>query len=299
LESQGNVEGALRWDCKTLAPKETWAVVPVLRFYPSQADHDGDTFSPALTGRGLEFADAPEGRAYKTDSIDDFLLDRLGGFDWEATRRESAIYEGLPNIGQIFWQVECGTTKAGRGAKGGYGLVGSSLPATTLDGRVRIDLKVISADAETIGLAFSIQNASDQAIENVRFSFCINADIGGPDSSSKQKAAYVRTLNGILFSGGEGRPTLLLCGQDAAGCIVSTWPEAHRLVVENQWEPLGSGLRGEAPVASVSDGLQIQLPNGTVAVGARADDDDWAVEAVDLPGDLTSALPSALVNKNS
>lgn len=287
MESLGNVEGALRWDHKSLAPREVWTVLPILRFFGSKKQRDEGPFRSGRIVNGMEFSLAPEGHAYETEQIQDLLLDSFGGFNWESNKRESAVYAGAPNIGQMFWDLQCGTTKAGRGIKGAYGLMGSSLPAATLDGRLQVYLTVIAIDEEAVGLAYSIQNLSDQPVQDLRFSFCLNADIGGPESSERQKAAYVSRLNGILFSGREDQPELLLYGPNATGCIVSTWPDAHRLASENQWEPLNENLRAEAPVGSTSDGLQIQLPRGTVSVGARADDDDWAIEAVDLPGDLT------------
>ena len=294
LESKGNVEGALCWERETLGPRETWMVTPSLAFAPAKKDGSKRDFHSELPGREMEFTEAPEGRAYSTGQIENFLLDNLGGFDWEAHKRQSAVFKGAPMIGQIFWQLEYGHNQAGRGINGGYGLDGSSLPARTADGKIEVDFKVVSQGEDAAAVSFSIRNTSEQAIEGLRFSYCVNADIGGPDQAEGQQAGYIRRLGGLVFTGLDDQPALLLRGQDAAGCIVSTWPAAHLLVSEGKWEYLDNGKRKEAPVSSIPDGLQILLPRGTVAVAARADEDDWSVRALQFEGDLTKVF----VNKN-
>ena len=57
----------------------------------------------------------PEGNAFRFGAVADFLVDALGGFNWETHRRESAVFDGAPNIGQMFWHFRCGDLRAGRG----------------------------------------------------------------------------------------------------------------------------------------------------------------------------------------
>jgi len=295
LQADGNVEGALRWRRDMLRPQEIWTVAPGLRFFASKEERLKEFAPPGGRERKVRFSQTPEGRAYSASKIQDFLLDDLGGFSWETHRRQSALFAGAPNIGQVFWQLEYGPVRAGRGAKGGYGLLGDSVPATTADGRLEIDFDVISRADADLAVVFSIRNVSDKPVEDLSFAFSVNADIGGPRRAEKQEAGYVRRLRGILFSGGEDQPELLFHGQDADGCVVSTWPDGHRLAFDGQWESLNEAARLEAAVSSISDGVQINLPRGTMGVAARADEDDWTVKAFDLQNDLVKVVANKIL----
>ncbi|HUW61350.1 MAG TPA: GH116 family glycosyl hydrolase [Candidatus Bathyarchaeia archaeon] len=288
LEATGNVEGALCWQKETLAPGETWLVTPFLKFAASKKPGFKIDVRSFLPHDPLEGAEAPEGRAYTIGEIKDLLLDSLGGFDWETHRRQSAALNGAPTIGQIFWQLDYDKHRAGRGPSGGYGLSGSSLPATTADGKIEVSLQVAQHGKDTVKMIFSIRNVSGQPIDMLRFGYCINADLGGPKHAERQQAKFEEL--GIVFAGNDDQPMLMLQAPDAIGCIVSTWPNAHLLAAEGQWVSLNKQARQiDDSVVSISDGLQTIAPHGSVAIAARADTDDWTIQAVRTQGTVTKA----------
>lgn len=293
LDATGNVEGALCWQKASIEPGETWTLAPSLAFADSKSfPRQTDSNAPPLP---VEAAQAPEGQAFKFGRVEDFLLDSLGGFDWELQKRQSAVFKGAPTIGQMFWQLEYGDSRAGRGPGGGFGLATAALPSRTSDSKLEIGLEVVSEIENTLSLRFSIRNVSQEPLKDLRFSYCVNADIGGPLHSERQRAEY-DSQGHIVFSGRDDQPVLLL-GGGADGCIVSTWPNAHLLAAEGQWVSLKKDDPQIADavvsiadgVVSIADGLQAVSPHGSVAIAARADDDDWTIQAVRTREVLTRA----------
>lgn len=280
FESRGNVEGALGWRREALPPGKAWTVTPILAFAPDrgQIEERARTARPAaeLLMKVGEVSDVPEGRAYECGAVTDFLVDAVGGFNWETHRRESAVFGGTPNIGQMFWRLSYEGGAAGRGMDGPYGLVGQAFPTQTADRRIELDLRVYQAGNDGFALIFTLVNVSDKELRDLRFGFCINADVGGPEKVEKQRAKLDANVGGIVFET-DGVPAVLGLVGDAQDCIVDIWPNAHQDMVKAHWTPAtGESITPKAQ--AFANGIQLVMPEGSYAVGA-CPVEGWSIQS--------------------
>ena len=265
-KSQGNVEGVLGWQREVLEPGALWKPAPVFVFAsnPNQLAARVRAFAPEDTA--LAAKDAPEGKAYSFGEVADFLLNPLGGFNWEAHRRQGGVYRGAPNIGQIFWNLKHGDQRAGYGMDGAYGLKGAALPTRTSDGALEVRLRVAKAGEDSVALVYTILNVSNKPVRDLRFGLAVNADIGGPEQSPDQQAEFDKDLGAAVFQNKRSGVLLALAGKPDA-CIVGTWPSAHAAMVNNEWVPIDSTPPAPA-VQQLPNGIQIKGAAGSYAVGA-------------------------------
>ena len=291
LKAHGNVEGALGWRRPSLRPGEAWKVSPMLVFASSRDElleraRDARP-APVWMCSPDAVSSVPEGSAFRSGAVTDFFVDALGGFNWETHRRESAVFDGAPNIGQMFWHFHCGDLRAGRGHDGGYGLAADALPTATTDGAVEFRYRVHEAGPDTVALVFAIVNRSDTELRDLHFGFAVNADVGGPKFAEKQRAAHDDAVGGIVFEH-DATPTRLALVGDADEAVVDRWPNAHRAMIEGAWTPLNADAPGPR-VETVSDGIQMVLPRGSYAVASRSEG-GWAHQNVRVREDVIRTL---------
>ena len=271
--ARGNVEGALGWRRDVLPPGAAWTVSPMLVFgkTPRQLR---SAASPEDAAQ-LEGSVCPEGYAYASGGITDFFLDAFGGFNWETHRRESTVYEGAPNIGQLFWQLRYGAQKAGRMFEGPFGLSGDALPALTQDGALEVKLQVRGTAKDGVALAFTVTNVSKEPVRDLHFGIAVNVDLGGPKHAENQRAAFDAELGGILFEAKGVAHAAALVG-DADEQLVSTWPLAHQALERGELLPVDAPpeQQGAEPL---ENGVLLRRRAGTYAVGA-APAQGWALE---------------------
>jgi uncharacterized protein (DUF608 family) len=275
-KAQGNVEGAIGWRRDLLPPGETWRLAPALAFAADRRKIAENVREINVAAASLKGVEVPEGTAYAFSGVTDFLLDDLGGFDWESRRRESAVFNGRPNIGQILWNLRYEDRKAGRGLEGPYGLKGTGLPTRTADGRIEVRLRVSQAGPDIVALVFTILNLSNSAVRDLRFGLAVNADVGGPDRAENQRAEFDKDLGAIVFEDGAGGAVALAGKPD--DFIVSTWPNAHAAMLNNQWAAVEQAPQAPA-IETVPDGIQIKGRRGSYAI-AGTGPQGWAFQSV-------------------
>ncbi len=274
-KANGNAEGALAWRRARLNPGESWTVVPMIAFAVDKSSLLGSIERVDSDGKPLQSRDAPEGAVYDFGDVGNFFLDSFAGFDWEDRRRQSAVYSGAPNIGQLFWRLEWGGKSAGRFEKGPFGLAGDGLPAKTVDGVLDIDCRPLQVCHDGIALTFTIKNISETVVRDLRFGFLANMDLGGPPHAERQHAQLMNDHRAIVFECPRVKAVAALFG-DADEYIVDTWPHAHQALAsgklfafDDEAEPRKTTL--------FKDGAQLDVPGGSYAVGAHGGD-KWVVE---------------------
>lgn len=284
-KAAGNVEGALGWRRPTLGPGETWRVAPTVVFARGREEAVRRARSARPDGAALASSGAPPtaGHAsYRSGDVTEFVLDAWGGVNWEDLGEETALYDGVPNVGQLFWRLGYQGGEAGRGAGGAFGLEGTALPARTLDGALRVELSLQKAGADSVALVFAITNQSGGMVRNLQFGYALNADIGGPQFAEKQRAEYVREAAAILFEQDQSDVVVALAG-DAPLCFVGTYPAAHEAMTSGNWIQVDT--QSAAPNTRTAHyGIQMDLVHGSYAVGA-ADTEPWKVEAAQITPD--------------
>ncbi len=291
----GNTEGALGWTRDALAPGETWVRAPVLAF-AENADSlrrllETDAFGPS--GAALEAEPAPEGAAFAFGDVDNLLLDAWGGFNWETHRRESAVFAGAPNIGQLLWLLQYDGGAAGRMKDGPHGFSpAAGLPATTQDGKLEIVLDAREAGPNAVSLCYRITNRADTPVKDLRFGIAVNFDLGGPANAEQQRAQYHADLQAIVFEQKEnGAPAAALCG-DAAEVAVKTWPNAHRAMANDDLAPAAERKVGETGTR-FEGGMELACAGGAYAIAGAGD--GWQrAETEAEPGRIAVALEKTL-----
>ena len=271
--AEGNTEGALGWTRDELASGATWTCAPVLAFAKNAEVLRQRLQSDAFAGSGpaLQAAPAPEGAAYAFGEVETFLLDAWGGFNWETRRRESAVFAGAPNIGQLFWQLQYDGGAAGRMKNGPQGFApAAGLPAQTKDGQLAVALEVRKAGPNAVALYYRITNLADTPVKNLRFGMAVNFDVGGPAEAEHQRAQYQEDLRAIVFEQkGDGAPAAALSG-DAGHVAVKTWPNAHRAMANNKLAPAQRDDNGETG-KRFAGGMELACAGGTYAIAGAGD----------------------------
>ena len=274
-KSRGNVETVLGWRRDQLAPGKSWKPAPTLVFARNRSEMAEQLKKVSVSLESLAGAAAPEGKSYAFGDVKDFLVDDLGGFDWETHRRESGVFGGAPNIGQLFWNLSYGDKHAGRGREGGYGLKGVALPTRTKDGKLEVRLRVANAGPNCLALVFTVLNVSNETLRDLRFGLAVNADVGGAGQAEDQRGEFDPELKAAVVENTRTGQVLALAGHPD-DCIVGTWPNAHAAILNNEWVPLDA-----QPAASIiqtsANGSQVKLPNGSYAVGAMGDP-KWSIK---------------------
>lgn len=289
---RGNVEGALGWKREALAPGKTWTLTPTIVFGQTRAKLIEDCEkAKGILESGVSLDPAKEentadAKAYALGSVSDFRISPLGGFNWETTKRQSAVYQGAPNIGQLFWQVSHGASTSGVGIRGAVGLKGDAFPARTEDGTLEISLRVLThGNDDAVTLAYDVKNVSETPVEDLSFGISLNADIGGPDKAENQSAEYVREIGGIVFVQDAAAPCLALIGSPD-GIVVDSWPNAHMCMERGEWTPAGAS-GAETTFGPAPDGIQMMIPGGSYAVGAISD--GWSIQCTKREKDVIYA----------
>ncbi len=286
-KSQGNVEGVLSWHHDTLAPGDVWRISPEFVFGASRDQVAQRVLETKPGPAPLVGKPVPEGKAYAFGAVTDFLLDGLGGFNWETHRRESAVFSGAPNIGQIFWNLNYGDQSAGRGPDGGYGLKGTTLPTRTKDGKLEVRLSLVPAGPDGVALVFAVLNLSNEPVNGLDFGFAVNADIGGPAHAEHQHAEYDdEQIHGAVFVDQRTGVVLALAGQPDKG-MVGTWPQAHAAMAANRW-PSQEKASAAPEVATAANCIQVKNGRGSYAVGVMGGA-NWAIEHVRKDGGIYRA----------
>ena len=274
-KAQGNVEGALGWRRATLAPGDVWRVAPVLLFARNRAALTEPLWPSVTQGTALRGTAVPEGTAYAFGAVKYFLLDGFGGFNWETRRRESARFNGAENIGQLLWRLTWGDQRAGRRLDGAFGFSNDGLPAKTADGALEVGLRVVQAGADGVALVFEIENVSGGDLRDLEFGFAANFDLGGPKRAEHQRAEFDAGLKGIVFED-DGVDIVAALVGDADEFIVSTWPQAHQAMQRHELLPFDAPL-DVAQATGLENGIRLNVPGGSYAVGAQSDA-GWSVQ---------------------
>ncbi len=262
-KSSGNVEAAFAWRRDALAPGETWLVSPVLAFADDEAElpTNAQAMPQKLDGRAVE-----EGRSFSTDALTDFYLDPYGGFVWDTHRRESAVFDGSPNIGQLLWQIEYDGQKAGRGPNRPFALKELDGTLVTEDGRIAVHVTVNRADKNAVAVQYAITNRSSETIPNLHFAFAANVDIGGPGKESDDRAAWDQDHKRIVFQSGGSDTAIALLG-DPDEYIASTWPNAHTAMDRRQLVAVNAN--GDGATQASRYGVDVfTIRGGSYALGA-------------------------------
>lgn len=275
-KSKGNVEAALGWRCAELAPGKSWKPSPILVFARNRTELAERLQKVSIPAESITGTLAPEGKSYTSGEVQDFLLDDLGGFSWEQGQRQSAVFDGAPNIGQIFWNLSYDDKRAGRGMNGGYGLRGSALPARTEDGKLEVRVRVAEAGPNCLALVYTILNMSAEPLRDLRFGIAVNADVGGPGQAEDQRGEFDSQLKAAVIENTHNNNVLALAGSPD-DCIVGTWPDTHNAMLNNAWTALGDPAQPPPPPKAAGRNNELILPNGSYAVGATGDA-KWAIK---------------------
>ncbi|MCC6144702.1 MAG: hypothetical protein IT368_12925 [Candidatus Hydrogenedentes bacterium] len=274
LAAEGNVEAGLSWHREFLQPGEVWVVRPSLVFAASRGALEEALAKPVEAGDALQATDAVEGATYKHGAIDNFLVDQWGGFDWEDHGRQSAVYAGVPQVGQVLWQVRHGDVKAGRNREGGFGLSGTGLPAPMKDGTLEVALEVHPAGEQGVTLAYQITNTGEAAVEDVAFGIAVNFDLGGKDAYANNTAQVDEDRGLVIVEQPDGIAAALAGPADS--WYAAQWPAAHEAVFNDTLRTAGQGQMSGSTNA-VPGGIAWRGERGSYAVGAAGE--GWAIDA--------------------
>ena len=285
-KSQGNVETVLGWRRSQLPSGKSWMLTPTLVFARNRNEMLEQLRNVKVSLDSIVGTAVPEGNTHSFGEVRDFFLDDLGGFDWEKHRRQSGVFEGAANIGQLLWNLSYGEKRAGRGINGGYGLKGAALPTRTEDGKLEVRLRAASAGGNCVALVFTVLNVSNEAVNDLRFGLAVNADVGGPEQAEGQRAEFDEELNAAVVENTRTGRILAVAGSPD-DCIVGTWPQAHAAMLNNEWVPLGA-QPVKPVVQSARNSIEIKVPNGSYAVGAMGDP-KWSLNHTQEEGDVIRA----------
>lgn len=277
----GNVEAAYGWYRDALAPGDSWLVSPTLVF--AQAAGDLPTEPPAgLTA--LEGTSVDEGLSFRTSDVADFYLDSFGGFVWDEHQRESAVFDGAPNIGQLLWQIEYEDQKAGRGPNQPFSIENRDGSLVSADGRIAVSVSVQSNQKNIVSLLYAITNQSSEPIRDLRFAFAVNADIGGPGKEGDDRATWDAEHKRIVFESDGTNSAVALLG-DPDEYLVNTWPNAH--IAMDRRQLVASNAPEEQETARY--GVEVfTIRGGSYALGAQGN--GWQFQ--NQSGDVQRATAS-------
>jgi len=265
--ASGNVEAAFAWRRDALAPGDTWLVTPTLAFARGLDE------LPSKTPAGFEPVEGTpvdEGLSFRAGDVTDFYLDPHGGFVWDTHRRQSATFNGGPNIGQLLWQIEYEDQKGGRGPN--IPFFNQNLDGTLIiaDARIAVDVSVLSDGGGTMAVQYAITNRSGEALRDLRFAFAVNVDVGGPGKEGNDRATWDPEHKRILFkSDGTDTVIALLGNPDEYG--VSTWPNAHTAMDLRQLTAVNPPPQERPLTSGLGDGQVALVRGGSYALGARGD----------------------------
>ncbi|HIE52563.1 MAG TPA: hypothetical protein EYP85_12475, partial [Armatimonadetes bacterium] len=297
LVSQGNVAGLLRWARAELGPGECWEV-PVVQVYGESEEALRHNLAAARREATALAAPATlgQGQTLHGPQLAEVFLDATGGFNWEANRREGAVFRGHPTVGQVFFAVhyrsdasrqaqldfapgrECvpvnwSPTQPTRLAADGRSAV---TELTTTEGALRLTLVTAVGDSPAVLRRFTLRNLTNRPLTEVRLSVFVNFDLGGPGQEGDDRADFWPEEGAFHVTDDSTGLHAALAGTVLPEAVfVGTWHTAREALKAGRAVPL-TALEEPIPAPEV-----FPLPHGRgLALPAGSRGEGYAIAAV-------------------
>jgi uncharacterized protein (DUF608 family) len=294
-QARGNVGGFLTWAKDELKPGESFPVPFVMaKVSETPAREVADAHQFVTSQRPMPAmapwpADAQQVALAGAD-VKAFYVDRAGGFNWEAERKEAFRLDDEGNIGQMYYWLRYdrdGEQSAGlTHAAGGYsglshlrvtevGLSGDHSQAlnrlTTDDGALEVQVRTTVGPGAFVVREYTVTNVSATPVRHIEVSHYVNFDVGGPPGAEANSGAYDAATDALVVKGaGDAAFALFGLGRPAKFDVTAWHASYERMCAGGGQVPLAEGA---GPPARRS----FQLAQGGIGLAAGAEAEGYAL----------------------
>ncbi|GEM_PF-1133479 len=297
--AEGNVAGFFGWQVGNLPPDETHAVVVAHVF--GQSDDDltvaaAEAFKVAHSTdlSAFERECRQQANELRTKRLQ-FVLDEFGGFNWEATGKQTGVFDGVEIIGQIFFAVRWDDKTAmidyapnAVSQPKGLRLI---LPLHT-DNQKRKALAVLETDDGALRLTatcllteqalvrwFVLHNLTDRTLKDVHFAYYANPDIGGAESCNDDRVIW-RQSDGVKwlhFADSIHKVQQDLYALQPNYFGIGTWNETLEKMRQGAWIPVEAVHTPFREKGIIGVQMRRERIDGSYAIGASGK--GWRLKA--------------------